>query len=149
MSSPVADPDGAELGGASTQTTILPTARTTLSMAVYRAIPSVFARIHPRYRRHHIDDPDGAVSRCSTVAMNFASNGNVIADPGRGDRSHDRLLLRADRLAASGTTGASCATRRGSVGERHHPLLGGLMLFGALIRTVYDDWHPSFGNTRG
>jgi len=21
------------------------------------------------------------------------------------------------------------------------------MLFGALIRTVYDDWHPSFGNT--
>src|SRR6185312_16417547 len=34
---------------ASTQTTILPTARTTLSMAVYRAIPSTFARMHPRY----------------------------------------------------------------------------------------------------
>jgi amino acid transporter len=34
---------------ASTQTTILPTARTTLSMAVYRAIPAKFARIHPRY----------------------------------------------------------------------------------------------------
>src|SRR3984957_2994785 len=30
---------------ASTQTTILPTARTTLSMAVYRAIPKVFAKI--------------------------------------------------------------------------------------------------------
>ncbi len=34
---------------ASTQTTILPTARTALSMAVFKAIPSNFARIHPRY----------------------------------------------------------------------------------------------------
>ncbi len=34
---------------ASTQTTILPTARTTLSMAVYKAIPERFAKIHPKY----------------------------------------------------------------------------------------------------
>ena len=34
---------------ASTQTTILPTARTTLSMAAFKAIPGRFARIHPRY----------------------------------------------------------------------------------------------------
>ncbi|BDZ48351.1 putative amino acid permease [Frondihabitans sucicola] len=34
---------------ASTQTTILPTARTSLSMAVYKALPSQFARIHPRF----------------------------------------------------------------------------------------------------
>ncbi|WP_213814999.1 APC family permease [Glaciihabitans sp. dw_435] len=34
---------------ASTQTTILPTARTSLSMAVYRALPARFARIHPRF----------------------------------------------------------------------------------------------------
>ena len=34
---------------ASTQTTILPTARTTLSMGAYRAIPPRFAKIHPRY----------------------------------------------------------------------------------------------------
>jgi amino acid transporter len=34
---------------ASTQTTILPTARTALSMAVYKAIPAKFARIHPKY----------------------------------------------------------------------------------------------------
>ena len=32
---------------ASTQTTILPTARTTLSMAAYKAIPAAFAKIHP------------------------------------------------------------------------------------------------------
>ncbi|HXR43959.1 MAG TPA: APC family permease, partial [Pseudolysinimonas sp.] len=34
---------------ASTQTTILPTARTSLSMAVYKAIPARFARIHPKF----------------------------------------------------------------------------------------------------
>ncbi len=34
---------------ASTQTTILPTARTTLSMAVYKAVPAKFARIHPKF----------------------------------------------------------------------------------------------------
>ncbi len=34
---------------ASTQTTILPTARTSLSMAAFKAIPSRFARIHPKY----------------------------------------------------------------------------------------------------
>ena len=34
---------------ASTQTTILPTARTTLSMAVYKAIPSAFGTIHKRF----------------------------------------------------------------------------------------------------
>lgn len=34
---------------ASTQTTILPTARTTLSMGVYRALPSSFAKIHRNY----------------------------------------------------------------------------------------------------
>ncbi|MBV8946373.1 MAG: APC family permease [Solirubrobacterales bacterium] len=34
---------------ASTQTTILPTARTTLSMARWEAIPKAFGRVHPRY----------------------------------------------------------------------------------------------------
>ena len=34
---------------ASTQTTILPTARTTLSMGVYKALPDAFAKIHRKY----------------------------------------------------------------------------------------------------
>jgi len=34
---------------ASTQTTILPTARTTLSMARWKALPSQFGTVHPRY----------------------------------------------------------------------------------------------------
>ncbi|HEX5307875.1 MAG TPA: APC family permease [Solirubrobacteraceae bacterium] len=34
---------------ASTQTTILPTARTTLSMAYWKSIPRAFGKVHPRY----------------------------------------------------------------------------------------------------
>jgi amino acid transporter len=35
---------------ASTQTTILPTARTSLSMGAARALPKIFARVHPRHQ---------------------------------------------------------------------------------------------------
>jgi amino acid transporter len=48
---------------ASTQTTILPTARTSLSMAWFHAAPKVFGRIHPRYLTPSV----------STVAMGVAS----------------------------------------------------------------------------
>lgn len=65
---------------ASTQTTILPTARTTLSMASFKAIPTRFARIHPRF----------LTPTWSTVGMGLASiafyvlltkfSGNILAD---------------------------------------------------------------------
>ena len=48
---------------ASTQTTILPTARTTLSMGVYRALPGSFAKIHRTY----------PTPTTSTVAMGAVS----------------------------------------------------------------------------
>ena len=48
---------------ASTQTTILPTARTTLSMATYKALPRSFAKMHPRYLTPTV----------STIAMGTAS----------------------------------------------------------------------------
>ncbi|WP_432175043.1 APC family permease [Streptomyces sp. Tue6028] len=65
---------------ASTQTTILPTARTTLSMAVHQAVPDRFARIHPRF----------LTPTWSTIGMGLASiafyvlltrvSKNVLAD---------------------------------------------------------------------
>lgn len=48
---------------ASTQTTILPTARTTLSMARAQAMPKSLGRVHPRFLTPHV----------STVAMGIAS----------------------------------------------------------------------------
>ncbi len=67
---------------ASTQTTILPTARTTLSMAAYRALPKVFAKIHPRYLTPTVSTVVmGLVSIIFYVSVNFASNGiGVIGD---------------------------------------------------------------------
>ena len=48
---------------ASTQTTILPTARTTLSMGVYKAMPESFAKIHRKYLTPSV----------STIAMGAVS----------------------------------------------------------------------------
>jgi len=67
---------------ASTQTTILPTARTTLSMAVYKAIPKSFSKIHPRYLTPTVSTiAMGAISIAVYVGFNYASNGiGIIGD---------------------------------------------------------------------
>jgi amino acid transporter len=67
---------------ASTQTTILPTARTTLSMAAYRAIPRVFAKIHPRFLTPSVSTVVmGVISILVYIGLNFSSNGiGVIGD---------------------------------------------------------------------
>ena len=63
---------------ASTQTTILPTARTTLSMAVYKAIPDAFAKIHQRYLTPTVSTVAmGGVSIVLYVIMNYVSKGNT------------------------------------------------------------------------
>jgi amino acid transporter len=64
---------------ASTQTTILPTARTTLSMSVFKAIPSAFSRIHRRFLTPTVSTVAmGAVSVALYVTMNYLSNGNAV-----------------------------------------------------------------------
>jgi amino acid transporter len=67
---------------ASTQTTILPTARTTLAMAVYKAIPGTFAKIHRKHLTPTVSTiAMGAVSIAVYVAFNYSSNGiGVIGD---------------------------------------------------------------------
>ncbi|HKG01791.1 MAG TPA: APC family permease [Conexibacter sp.] len=67
---------------ASTQTTILPTARTTLSMARKRAIPGRFASVHPRYLTPSFSTLwMGAMSILWTVLiMAFNPAQNVLGD---------------------------------------------------------------------
>jgi amino acid transporter len=66
---------------ASTQTTILPTARTTLSMAVYKALPDVFAKISPKFLTPTVSTITmGAVSIALYIPLNYISGGNPIAD---------------------------------------------------------------------
>jgi amino acid transporter len=66
---------------ASTQTTILPTARTTLSMAAYGALPESFAKIHPRYLTPTVSTVVmGVISIMLYIPLNYISHGNPIAD---------------------------------------------------------------------
>ena len=66
---------------ASTQTTILPTARTTLSMAAYKAIPAAFAKIHPRYLTPTVSTiVMGLVSIALYIPFNYIAGGNPIGD---------------------------------------------------------------------
>ncbi len=65
---------------ASTLTTILPGARTTLSMAAHRAIPGVWARINPRYKTPIWGTMIyGVLSLIWYVGLTLASQ-NVLAD---------------------------------------------------------------------
>jgi amino acid transporter len=66
---------------ASTQTTILPTARTTLSMATYKALPKSFAKMHPRYLTPTVSTITmGVISAVLYLAFNYISGGSIIAD---------------------------------------------------------------------
>jgi amino acid transporter len=67
---------------ASTQTTILPTARTTLSMARWKAIPSAFGHIHPRNLTPDVSTlAMGGISILFTVLLvAFNSSQDVLGD---------------------------------------------------------------------
>jgi amino acid transporter len=67
---------------ASTQTTILPTARTTLSMARWKSIPGIFGHIHPKYLTPDVSTLGmGALSILFTVLLvGFNSSQDVLGD---------------------------------------------------------------------
>ncbi|MFL6240875.1 MAG: APC family permease [Actinomycetes bacterium] len=126
---------------ASTQTTILPTARATLSMSVYKALPSAFARIHPRYLTPSVSTVAmGAVSAAVYISLNYLSNGNVISDSVTACGIFIALYY--------GITGFACAwfyrktltqNARDFVMQGVLPVLGGLMLFFAMGWSFYLD----------
>jgi amino acid transporter len=133
---------------ACTQTTILPTARTTLSMAVYKALPASFARVHPRF---HIPTVStiamGGVSFVLYLLMNFASHGNVIADSVTACGVCIGLYY--------GLTGIACAWvyRRNLTSSSRNffvqglmPFLGGAFLLFAMVWSAKDDWNWDNGN---
>ena len=91
---------------ASTQTTILPTARTTLSMAAYKALPPSFAKIHRRHLTPTVSTlAMGGISIVLYAIFNYLSSGQVICGRGHRCRRLHRHLLRPNRVQpAPGTT---------------------------------------------
>jgi amino acid transporter len=140
---------------ASTQTTIMPTARTALSMADHRGIPSAFARIHPRFRTPTWSTVGMGIASIAFYALLSKISTNVLADS-----------ISSLGLAIAfyyGLTGLACAwhfaprafaSRERGGGARVlllrfvMPLLGALILFTFFVYGAYQFWSPDYGNTQ-
>jgi amino acid transporter len=128
---------------ASTQTTILPTARTTLSMAVYKAIPDAFGRVHRRYLTPTVSTVTmGAASAVLYVVFNHVAAGNLIPDA--------VTAIGVWIAFYYGLTGFTSAWYYRSVLRRSRrdlwmkgvlPVLGGLMLYFAMGWSLWADWN--------
>jgi amino acid transporter len=133
---------------ASTQTTILPTTRATLSMASHGALPKTFARIHPR----HLTPGVSTIWMCAVSIVVFVVLNSVSSN----------ILL--DSVTATGfgiafyygLTGLACTwyfrrelgkSLRNFVYVGLLPLIGGLMLLAILGDSVYEAWSPSSSYT--
>ena len=130
---------------ASTQTTILPTARTTLSMAVFKAIPEAFAKIHKRFLTPTVSTVAmGGVSIALYVVMNYLSNGIRARGLGLGPRGLDRLLLRADRnrLCLVLPEARLRESPRNLWLRGILPFLGCVMLWFAMVWAIWYYWKP-------
>ncbi|MCX6434027.1 MAG: APC family permease [Actinobacteria bacterium] len=133
---------------ASTQTTILPTARTTLAMGAYKAVPSMFARIHPKYMTPTVATVwMGAVSIIFYVGLTLVS-GDVL-----GDSIAAVGLMIAFYYGITGFaavwfyrhdifTGLSNFVMKGLF-----PFLGGVLLLGAFVIASYNYAQPDYGST--
>jgi amino acid transporter len=134
---------------ASTQTTILPTARTTLSMAAYRALPASFARMHPRYRT-----PTVSTIAMGAVSILFYIGLASISDNILGDSASAVGLLIAFYYGMTGFASFWWFLRRDPGSTLREisarlvlPLLGGLILLLAFIKTIRDDYNAANSQT--
>src|SRR4051812_16385927 len=123
---------------ASTQTTILPTARTSLSMARVKAMPARLGEVHPRFLTPHVSTIlMGALSIIWYVGLTIVSE-NIL---------FDSLAALGLMIAFYyGITGFACA-----IYYRHRltesvksfvligvgPTLGGLLLLGIFVKSCY------------
>ena len=135
---------------ASTQTTILPTARTTLSMAVYKAIPWRFAKIHKKYLTPTVSTlAMGGVSIILYVAMNYLTSGGAVIT--------DSVSALGVMIAFYyGLTGFTCVWYyRATLTESTRslwirgiiPLLGGVILWFCMGWSFWYYWNASNSST--
>jgi amino acid transporter len=129
---------------ASTQTTILPTARTTLSMAHWKAVTSVLARVHKRYLTPTVSTLGfGVLSIFITIALLLLSE-SVLAD--------SLTAIGFPICFYYGFTGVACAwyyrhdlteSARNFLLLGVGPVLGGLILFGVGIKAAFYYGHTA------
>ena len=132
----------------STQTTILPTARGTLSMAVYEAIPKRFANVHPRYMTPVFGTVVMGLSALFFYLLLTFLSENALADS-----------VASLGLAVAfyyGITAFACvwyfrrtllASARNLFFRGIFPLLGGIAMAWAFFRSAVDMMAPDYGYT--
>jgi amino acid transporter len=130
---------------ASTQTTILPAARTTLSMAAYRALPQEFAKISPRFLTPATSTiVVGVASVALYIPLNYISGGNPIADAVSAIGLYIAFYY--------GLTAFACAwyyrsVLRTAARDRWMrgiaPIAGGVIMYAAGIYSLQSDWVAS------
>ncbi len=132
----------------STQTTILPTARGTLAMAAYRALPRRFATVHPRFKT-----PSFSTLVMGIVAVVYYVGMTLISD----SILQDSILSLGLAIAFYyGITGYACVwyfrrelftSRRNFFYKFLFPLLGALMLTYAFVQSAIDMYNVDYGYT--
>lgn len=133
---------------ASAQTTILPTARTTLAMAAYKALPKAFGTVHPRYQTPTVSTwAMGLVSVAFYMGLTWlspASLGDLIASIGLMIAFYYGLTGFASAWLFRGevSAGWKAATQRVIL-----PLLGGIILLAAFVKTAIDSYPTSPDHT--
>jgi amino acid transporter len=140
---------------ASTQTTIMPTARAVLAMAAHKALPAPLARISRRYMTPSVATlAMGAVSAIFFVLLTIASR-NVLAD----SAAATGLLI----AFYYGLTGFACVwffrrdlrtSARALLVKGILPGIGGLALLAAFVLSIKSYWpaassYSSFGGVGG
>jgi amino acid transporter len=131
---------------ASTLTTILPTARTVLSMAAYRSIPAKFARIHAKYMT-----PTWSTVGMAAVSMVFYGVMTAISESVLTDTIDSLGLMIAFYY---GLTGLSCVwwfraelrrSQRDLWVKGILPGFGALVLFFFFFYGAFEFWKVSYG----
>ena len=129
---------------AATQTTILPTARTTLSMARAGVLPRVLGTVHPRFMTPHVATiAFGASAALWYVALTIVSE----------DTLYDSIAALGLLIAFYyGITGFACALRYGRARPRSPqallftvlaPAAGGVILTWVLVKSVIELSDPA------
>jgi amino acid transporter len=132
----------------STQTTILPTARGTLSMAVYEAIPKRFASVHPKYMTPGFGTlVMGAAALMFYLVLSFVSSSALqdsVASLGLAVAFYYGITAYACVWYFRRTLTSSV---RNLFMRGIFPLLGGLSMTWAFVQSAVDMIKPDYGLT--
>ncbi len=133
---------------ASTQTTIMPTARTLLSMAAYKALPQRFAEIHKKNLT-----PGFSTIFTGAMSIVFFVGLAAISTDVLGDATEAVGLLVAFYYGMTGFSAVWHFRHRPGTSARDilariiAPLFGGIVLLFVFIKTAIDDYNPDNSTT--